>query len=110
MKAKISQAYLPTLGDVYNRRYQDVRDQSTRLTACLSAEDQQVQSMPDTSPTKWHLGHTAWFFETFVLQPEVPDYRIFDSTFNYLFNSYYELIGPRHLRAERGLVSRPTLE
>ena len=110
MKAKISQAYLPNLGDVYNRRYQDVRDQSTRLTACLSAEDQQVQSMPDTSPTKWHLGHTAWFFETFVLQPEVPDYRIFDSTFNYLFNSYYELIGPRHLRAERGLVSRPTLE
>ena len=63
------------------------------LAAPLSAEDMVVQSMPDVSPTKWHLAHTTWFFETFILQAFDPDYKVFDNTYNYLFNSYYELNG-----------------
>ena len=110
MTATVSQAYLPNSGSAYTRRYSGVRAQSVRLAARLSPEDQQVQSMPDVSPTKWHLGHTTWFFETFILRPQLPDYRVFDSSFNYLFNSYYEAVGPRQLRAERGLITRPTLE
>src|SRR5262249_10608247 len=67
-------------------------------------------SMPDVSPTKWHLAHTTWFFETFILTRFDPDYRVFDPAFAYLFNSYYEAVGPRHPRPERGLLSRPTVE
>ncbi len=66
-----------------------------------------MQSMPDTSPTKWHRAHTTWFFETFVLGPWLPSYEVFDEHFNYLFNSYYEAVGARHPRPERGLVTRP---
>ena len=110
MTATVSQDYLPNSGTAYTRRYSGVRAQSARLAAHLSPEDQQVQSMPDVSPTKWHLGHTTWFFETFILLPQLPDYRVCDSSFNYLFNSYYEAVGPRQLRAERGLITRPTLE
>ena len=110
MTATVSQDYLPNSGSAYTRRYNEVRAGSETLAARLSAEDQQVQSMPDVSPTKWHLGHTTWFFETFVLRPHRPDYRDFDPTFNYLFNSYYEAVGPRQLRAERGLITRPALE
>ena len=110
MTNTVSQAYLPNSGIAYTRRYSEIRAQSTRLAARLSPEDQQVQSMPNVSPTKWHLGHTTWFFETFILRPQLPDYHVFDSTFNYLFNSYYEAVGPRQLRAERGLITRPTLE
>ena len=65
--------------------------------------------MPDASPIKWHLGQTTWFFETFILLPNQPDYREFDPTFNYLFNSYYEAIGPHQLRAKQGLITRPAL-
>jgi ergothioneine biosynthesis protein EgtB len=86
---------------------QHVRRESQALTANLSAEDQSIQSMPDVSPTKWHLAHTTWFFETFVLSRFDPDYRTFDPAFAYLFNSYYEAAGPRHPRSERGLLSRP---
>jgi ergothioneine biosynthesis protein EgtB len=68
-----------------------------------------VQSMPDVSPTKWHRAHTTWFFETFVLGPHQPGYRPVDPGYDYLFNSYYEQVGPRHPRAERGLISRPTV-
>ena len=107
---QISQAYLTKSGQAYARRYSDIRAQSTKLSEHLSAEDQQVQSMPDVSPTKWHLGHTSWFFETFLLQPNVSDYKVFDDSFNFLFNSYYESEGPRQIRAERGLITRPTLE
>src|SRR6202023_2043294 len=63
---------------------------------------------PDVSPTKWHLAHTTWFFETFILTRFCPGYRVFDPAFAYLFNSYYEAAGPRHPRPERGLLSRPT--
>ena len=90
-------------------RYAEVRAQSLALAAPLSAEDAQVQSMPDVSPTKWHLAHLTWFFETFVLVPHLPGYEAYDPAFCYLFNSYYEAVGERHPRAERGLISRPSL-
>ncbi|MGV8843558.1 MAG: ergothioneine biosynthesis protein EgtB [Pseudomonas sp.] len=91
-------------------RYARVRAQSLALAEGLSAEDCQVQSMADASPVKWHLAHTAWFFETFVLAPALPGYREFDPAFRSLFNSYYVGVGARAPRAERGLISRPTLE
>ena len=84
-----------------------VRGVTERLAEPLSPEDQTVQSMPDVSPTKWHRAHTSWFFETFVLEPFAPGYEAFDPSFGYLFNSYYEGVGPRHARPERGLVTRP---
>jgi ergothioneine biosynthesis protein EgtB len=87
-----------------------VRDLSLELTRGLSAEDQAIQSMPDASPAKWHLAHTTWFFETFILRNFAPGYGVFDPTFAYLFNSYYDSIGERHPRAERGLVTRPNLD
>ena len=68
-----------------------------------------MQSMPDTSPTKWHLAHTSWFFENVVLLPHLPGYQVFDASFAYLFNSYYEALGPRHPRPHRGLLTRPAL-
>src|SRR4051794_30793192 len=91
-------------------RFAAVRQASEMLAANLSPEDQAIQSMPDVSPTKWHLAHTSWFFETFVLGPLDPAYRVFDPAFAYLFNSYYEAVGPRHPRPERGLLSRPTVD
>ena len=91
-------------------RYAAVRAATEALAAPLSAEDQQVQSMPDVSPTKWHLAHTTWFFETFLLGPELQGYEPFDPAFHYLFNSYYEAEGPRQPRPERGLITRPSLE
>jgi ergothioneine biosynthesis protein EgtB len=87
--------------------YDRVRALTERLSGPLSAEDQTVQSMPDVSPTKWHRAHTTWFFETFLLSASLAGYRPFDSAYGYLFNSYYEALGPRHTRAERGLLSRP---
>ena len=92
------------------RRYTQVRDLSVELTRGLSAEDQTIQSMPDASPTKWHLAHTTWFFETFILAAHSPGYRSFDSDFTYLFNSYYDSVGARHPRAERGLITRPGMD
>jgi len=77
------------------------------LAAPLSAEDQTIQSMPDASPAKWHRAHTTWFFETFLLKPHLPGYRVFDPAFDYVFNSYYEAVGPRHPRPSRGILSRP---
>ena len=91
-------------------RFCQTRALTTALIAPLAAEDCVVQSMPDASPAKWHLAHTTWFFEQFVLGPHAPAYREFDPRFGYLFNSYYETVGDRHRRAERGLLTRPTLE
>ncbi|WP_157263392.1 ergothioneine biosynthesis protein EgtB [Azohydromonas aeria] len=91
------------------RRLQAVRAHSLALAQPLSAEDCALQSMPDASPVKWHLGHTSWFFETLVLSPHCAGYRAFDARFAYLFNSYYEALGPRHPRPQRGLLSRPAL-
>ena len=91
-------------------RYTRVRNHTEQLAAPLSAEDQVVQSMPDVSPTKWHRAHTTWFFETFVLTPRLPGYTPFDSAYGYLFNSYYEAVGPRHPRPARGLISRPSID
>ena len=91
-------------------RFEAIRRESESLTVNLTAEDQSIQSMPDVSPTKWHLGHTTWFFETFLLARFGSDYRPFDPAFAYLFNSYYEAAGPRHPRPERGLLSRPALD
>jgi ergothioneine biosynthesis protein EgtB len=90
-------------------RYQEVRNFTESLTAPLAPEDTVIQPMPDASPTKWHLAHTSWFFETFILGTHVHDYRPFHPRFAYLFNSYYNAAGERHSRPNRGLVSRPTL-
>ena len=90
-------------------RFGAVRARSVALAAPLSAEDACVQSMPDTSPTKWHLAHTTWFFETFVLEPFEPGFRPFDAAFRALFNSYYNGVGAKHPRPERGLLTRPAL-
>lgn len=93
----------------FSQRFTAVRARTLALADSLSAEDQCVQSMPDTSPTKWHLAHTSWFFETVVLQAFQPGYQVYDPQYLYLFNSYYEALGPRHPRPQRGLLTRPTL-
>lgn len=87
-----------------------VRANSMALAEPLSAEDRTVQSMPDASPTKWHLAHTTWFFETFILGRHQPGYQVFSEPFAYFFNSYYEALGARHPRPERGLLTRPSTE
>jgi ergothioneine biosynthesis protein EgtB len=91
-------------------RYRSVRAFSEHLCAPLKPEDYVVQSMPDASPAKWHLAHTSWFFETFVLAPRDPEYKSFHPQFAVLFNSYYEAVGPRHPRPERGMLSRPSVD
>lgn len=90
-------------------RYTRVRQLTVKRASPLSAEDQCVQSMPDASPVKWHLAHTSWFFENVVLLPFLPGYKVFDESFAYLFNSYYEALGPRHPRMNRGMLTRPSL-
>jgi ergothioneine biosynthesis protein EgtB len=91
-------------------RFHLVRAATHALAEPLSPEDHVVQSMPDASPAKWHLAHTTWFFEEFVLQHAVPGYKFYDEQFRYLFNSYYNTVGPMHSRPHRGLLSRPTVE
>src|SRR5258706_3466256 len=90
--------------------YRKVRALTEALASPLSPEDQVVQSMPDVSPTKWHRAHTTWFFETFLLAPRAERYTQFDAAYAYLFNSYYETVGPRHPRPQRGLLSRPSVD
>ena len=106
----VSVGTLRGTGEDLLARYRAVRARSEALAAPLSPEDCQVQSMPDVSPTKWHLAHTSWFFETFLLQPGLSGYRPFDPAYSTLFNSYYVAIGERHPRPERGLLSRPSLD
>ena len=101
-EAKLASETLPA-------RYERVRQRSVRLVEGLEAEDMNVQSMPDASPLKWHLGHTSWFFETFVLSRFLPGYSVFHPDYGYLFNSYYEALGARHPRPERGLLTRPAI-
>src|ERR1700677_973508 len=93
--------------DLFNR-FWTVRTATEALVATLIDEDQTDQSMPAASPAKWHRAHTTWFFEQFVLVPHVPGYRVFDPAFGFLFNSYYEAVGPRHPRPARGLLTRPS--
>ena len=88
-------------------RYDDVRAHTEALAAPLSPEDQTVQSMPDVSPTKWHRAHVTWFFETFVLADHEAGFAPFQDGYWFLFNSYYETVGPRYSRPDRGLISRP---
>jgi len=90
-------------------RFAEIRGETERRAARLSAEDQMLQSMADASPTKWHRAHTTWFFEQFVLGPHWPSYRVFDPAYAYLFNSYYVGAGERHPRPQRGLLSRPSI-
>jgi len=91
-------------------QYQKVRRFSEHLCEPLVAEDYVIQSMPDVSPTKWHLAHVSWFFETFLLSPALPDYQSLHPQYAYLFNSYYNTLGERHCRPKRGLISRPTVK
>jgi len=90
--------------------YRRVRDATLALCATLAPEDTVAQSMPDASPAKWHLAHTTWFFEQFLLAHFDPAYRRFHDGWDYLFNSYYQTVGPMHARPQRGLLTRPALE
>jgi ergothioneine biosynthesis protein EgtB len=111
-----TERHVETVPGVCDRRsglakhYRDVRNLTEALADPLSAEDQTVQSMPDASPTKWHRAHTTWFFERFILVPHAQGYRIFDEAFGFLFNSYYQSVGPYHPRTSRGVLSRPGIE
>jgi ergothioneine biosynthesis protein EgtB len=108
----VDEPQLPATADAdrvrWGQRIAALRSRSLALAAPLSDEDQCVQSMPDASPTKWHLAHTSWFFETFILLPQVQGLAPFDEHFGYLFNSYYEALGERQPRAQRGLLTRPS--
>jgi len=97
-------------GDERGERYRSIRHLTGTLAAPLSTEDCAIQSMPDASPVKWHLAHTTWFFETFVLARHLPRYRLFDPAYRVLFNSYYHSVGDKHPRSERGMLSHPGIE
>ena len=99
----------PSIQSPLAMRFQQVRMQTEALAKPLTAEDCQLQSMPDASPTKWHLAHLTWFFETFILEKYEKKFKPFDANFRVLFNSYYNGIGDKHPRAQRGLISRPAL-
>ncbi len=90
--------------------FKEVREYSETICAPLAVDDFQIQSIVETSPPKWHLAHTTWFFETFVLPEFQPGYRPYREDFDYLFNSYYETVGSMHPRSKRGLLSRPTID
>lgn len=102
-------AHVPQAAANLLHRYRQVRTLTRSLCDGLEHEDMVVQSMPDVSPTKWHLAHTSWFFETFVLTPHLDGYTPFDPAYAFLFNSYYVQAGERHCRTQRGLLSRPTV-
>lgn len=93
----------------WTERYSEVRNHSVEICKPLEIEDYVVQPIVDVSPPKWHLGHTTWFFETFILQPNFPNYEVFDAQYNFVFNSYYETLGARVIRTDRGNLSRPSV-
>jgi len=107
----LAPAPLPVSSDkaVDADQYRAVHRWTERICAPLAIEDYVIQSMPDASPVKWHLAHTSWFFETFILVPHFPNYCPFHPDFGVLFNSYYHAVGRRWPRPERGLLSRPTV-
>lgn len=90
-------------------KFIQIRQHSVNICAPLEIEDYVVQPFVDVSPPKWHLGHTTWFFETFILLPNYPDYKVFDVQYNFVFNSYYETVGARVIRTDRGNLSRPSV-
>jgi ergothioneine biosynthesis protein EgtB len=94
----------------YSERYLQTRARTESICYPLKTEDYVVQPIEDVSPPKWHLGHTTWFFETFILKPFLPGYNEYDVNYNYVFNSYYETIGSRVIRTDRGNLSRPSVE
>ncbi|NQW00578.1 MAG: ergothioneine biosynthesis protein EgtB [Rhodospirillales bacterium] len=100
----------PPSSEDLRQRFDKIRSDSLGLVRGLSDADATVQSMADASPAKWHLAHTTWFFETVIVQPHLADYPVFDPAYAYLFNSYYEALGPRHARPARGLLTRPRLD
>ena len=106
MKATLDQAVLSNLSQLLFK-YLHIRNHTEEICEPLQAEDYVVQPVVDVSPPKWHLGHTTWFFENFVLKNNLPDYKLFDDDYHFLFNSYYEHEGERWQRANRGLLSRP---
>ncbi|MBI1889343.1 MAG: ergothioneine biosynthesis protein EgtB [Burkholderiales bacterium] len=108
MNAQTEQHFL-TGADTLRQHYSAVRTQTMALCEPLSPEDCCAQSMPDASPIKWHIAHTAWFFETFVLERYEPDFQVFQPAFRMLFNSYYNAIGNKHPRSHRGLLTRPSM-
>ena len=90
-------------------RYKKVRQRTEQICAPLQTEDYVVQPVVDVSPPKWHIGHTTWFFETFILKPYFMGYQEYNPEYNYVFNSYYETVGSRVIRTDRGNLSRPTV-
>ncbi len=110
MKTTVPSSNLSAMDtELLESRFSAIRGFSDKLVEPLSAEDCMIQSMDDVSPTRWHLAHTTWFFETFALRDE-PGYEVFDESYNYLFNSYYNTIGEQFPRSKRGLISRPGLD
>jgi ergothioneine biosynthesis protein EgtB len=106
IEVDVRQPSIETLRDALDL----VRRRSVALASPLEIEDYGVQSMPDASPAKWHLAHTTWLFERFVLSEALPRFRVYDDRYEFLFNSYYDAVGPRQARAERGLLTRPTVD
>ncbi|CAM4101821.1 ergothioneine biosynthesis protein EgtB [Flavobacterium antarcticum] len=99
-----------TAKTTFSTRFRKIRQQTECICKPLEIEDYVVQPVVDVSPPKWHLGHTTWFFETMILLPYFADYKVFDANYNYIFNSYYESIGARVIRTDRGNLSRPSVE
>ena len=110
MAQQASQRHAAEAHDTLEARLFETRALSRELADPLTPEDMTAQAMDDASPTKWHLAHVTWFFETFILARHLAGYRVFDDTFNYCFNSYYESQGPRQPRPRRGLLTRPPAE
>ncbi|KFC19508.1 sulfatase maturase [Chryseobacterium sp. FH1] len=100
---------MPNSTTNWAEKYLQIRNHSVKICEPLEIEDYVVQPIVDVSPPKWHLGHTTWFFETFILEPNFPGYQVFDAQYNFVFNSYYETIGARVIRTDRGNLSRPSV-